>query len=235
MRTVKQLFIILITILVSHMGWSNDIQPVNQLATHLTLSVLDKASEPRLWNGNILFTQKPTGNTRMVGIAFENENYKKIHLFKRNEKGVFFYLYPLSSDENDLQYRIIENGLWKPDPTNPNTETDSWGTEISRISLTDKKYNYLQSPQIIEPNVVQFSFRAEPGQTVYLCGDFNNYDPFFTPMIEKEQGVYSVSLKLLAGKHHYYYIYKGQKLTDPLNHLQEISTKGQTLSVVIIE
>jgi len=231
MKGIKQLFITAL-LFIGLTAWGADMTGINEISKHLTLSVLQNPGKPRLWEGNILFTQKPEGNVRMVGIAFGHEDYQKIHLFQRNEKGLFFYLLPQGHLDKDLEYRIIINGLWMADPHNQRKKIDQWGTVISYFPLETARSGFLVSPSVEDQGWTTFSYRAPPGSRVYLSGDFNRFDPFLTPLEEVEPGVFQVRLRLLPGEHYYYFVYKGQRLTDPLNKEKISTAKGQILSVL---
>lgn len=63
---------------------------------------------------------------------------------------------------------------------------------------------------------VTFTYRAEPGSSVYLAGSFNNWDPDAKPMVDKKKvGVYSASVMLAPGSYEYKFVIDGTWCADP--------------------
>lgn len=63
---------------------------------------------------------------------------------------------------------------------------------------------------------VSFSVRAEPGKTVYLSGSFNQWNPAGKKMLDKKnEGVYTVSVKLAPGVYEYKFVIDGTWCADP--------------------
>ena len=63
---------------------------------------------------------------------------------------------------------------------------------------------------------VSFSVRAEPGKTVYLAGSFNQWNPTGKKMLDKKnEGLYTVSVKLAPGVYEYKFVIDGTWCADP--------------------
>ncbi len=63
---------------------------------------------------------------------------------------------------------------------------------------------------------VTFTYRAEPGLTVYLAGCFNNWDPTAKQMVDsKNTGVYTVTLMLAPDSYEYKFVIDGTWCADP--------------------
>lgn len=52
---------------------------------------------------------------------------------------------------------------------------------------------------------VTFTFRCNTPRQVYLVGDFNDWNPVATPMVEVESGVWVVTIKVAPGQHEFRY------------------------------
>jgi len=63
---------------------------------------------------------------------------------------------------------------------------------------------------------VTFTFRADAGKQVFLSGSFLNWDPAGKPMADKKnEGVYTVSIKLAPGRYEYKFVVDGVWCADP--------------------
>ncbi|MBP2681776.1 MAG: isoamylase N-domain protein [Candidatus Krumholzibacteriota bacterium] len=69
--------------------------------------------------------------------------------------------------------------------------------------------------RIVEDEVV-FSVRAPAGASVFLVGDFNNWNPTYEQM-EEVDGRFEVRLYLLSGKYRYKFVVNGNWTADPDN------------------
>ena len=86
---------------------------------------------PVITDDYIIFTADP--KNRYVGIAFDFEDYQIIHPYKlqcsTDEDGNktpqhLFYCYERTHKISEIKYRIVIDGLWTTDPTNPEKEYD---------------------------------------------------------------------------------------------------------------
>ncbi|MBP5319683.1 MAG: isoamylase early set domain-containing protein [Kiritimatiellae bacterium] len=63
---------------------------------------------------------------------------------------------------------------------------------------------------------VTFSVRADVGSTVYLAGDFNDWDPTVKPMTDKKgDGLFTTTVSLPPGDHQYKFVINGTWCADP--------------------
>ena len=96
------------------------------------VSQISEVGQPYLTGNYVVFTQPK--DARYVAIAFEHEDFKQIHTFKikklydynDEESGsFFFYVMELPKNLQQVKYRLIIDGLWTTDPTNPEKIYDS--------------------------------------------------------------------------------------------------------------
>ncbi|MFQ3621451.1 MAG: hypothetical protein SNJ78_10980 [Spirochaetales bacterium] len=203
---------------------------------HSKIVLMQEATAPHVYAGNIFFSYKPTRPVRYVAVAFAHEDFRKQHIFQRNDKGVFFLAYPIPSGLTYVEYRYIIDGLWTIDPLNPLFSQDLQGITLSRFEFPpDSRLSSLKSPVIYpkEQRVV-FTFTYEPGQTVYVTGSFSRWDPFLYPMQEVRPGVYTLSLRLLPGTYFYTFYTEGRRIIDPLNPEWRKSPEGHQASLFIM-
>ena len=92
-------------------------------------ATIRSVSEPYLKGDYVIFTQK--NDARYIGIAFDFEQYRTIHKFQikqfRDEEyevedSIYFYILKLPKNVQELNYRLVVDGLWTTDPENPITE-----------------------------------------------------------------------------------------------------------------
>ena len=65
---------------------------------------------------------------------------------------------------------------------------------------------------------VTFTFHADKGKSVFVAGEFNQWNPTATKMAYKEkEGIYAATLKLDAGTYQYKFVIDGTWCADPEN------------------
>jgi 1,4-alpha-glucan branching enzyme len=208
---------------------------VEETRQHIKIVETIEASAPHIFDDTIFFSYKPKESVRYVGIAFAHENFREIHIFQRNEKGVLFYFYPLPEGIRGVDYRFVIDGLWTTDPANPQRMRSNSGLFLSR-------YEFPESAAVVRPKspfprddgTVEFNLEAPPGKAIYLSGSFNGWDPYMYRLAEVRPGLYSLNLRLLPGT--YYYIFRGdgKKYLDPLNPNRGHDPEGYEISVLNI-
>lgn len=83
---------------------------------------------------------------------------------------------------------------------------------------------------------VTFAVRAEPGSSVAISGDFNNWSPEGKKMTDKTgEGLYKVTLSLAPGAYEYKFIIDGAWQIDRENKDWVQNTLGTLNSVLRVE
>ncbi|MDR2742951.1 MAG: isoamylase [Treponema sp.] len=208
--------------------------------------------KPEIVDDGVLFTA-PSGN-RSIGIAFAHEGFAKIYWFQKimkirddpeaadpkkgnedlyRDSGILFHAYPLPKDRRELEYRLIIDGLWTVDPLNPLRRMDERsGIYRSVVILpeTPRIPTAFDGP----PGTLSFTYRAPPGETITVAGDFNGWDPFMYELRETAPEFYSLVLPLPPGTYHYVFHHRGQRFPDPNNTAKVYSSKGETVSEAVV-
>ena len=219
------------------------------LNIHRRVSGLTSSGPPEVIDGHVLLTFDGATEARYVAAAFAHEDFTRLHSFNlvrntvRNPEDpndtatarVFALAYPIPEDSEQLEYRIIVDGLWRTDPTNPQTIRDRNGVTLSVFELPERPPASIETPRVGDGGRVEFIFAPEPGGgvrsiagqlvdlpdvrglSVYVAGDFNNWDPFMHRLRETEPGVYRLSIPVSPGRHHYYLVVEGRRILDPRN------------------
>ncbi|MDC7223877.1 MAG: glycoside hydrolase [Spirochaetales bacterium] len=202
---------------------------IDDYRLHLKITEMEEARKPEVYFDQIIFTYESAEPVRHVGIAFAHENFREIHTYQRNGKGVFFFLLSWPYVEH-IDYRLIVDGIWMTDPACPTVIPGSNGVELTRFTVGRERADEKISPQLEEDNQVTCRYWGDEGETVYLAGDFNNWDPYMFPMKESSPGLYEISLFLSGGTYHYCYYVNGESSTDPLNERVAINLFGEEVS-----
>jgi hypothetical protein len=217
---------------------------IESIDLHLEITSLREASAPRLIEGDkVLFTYLPSSTgiagprrTRYVGIAFEHENFSTVHVFAKNAHGVFFFLYPLTSDgqSRTLRYRYVVDGLWLADPENPVRTEDVGGIAVSSITVTTSRPDRGELPRIEGNNRVLFVYRGDEGGAVYVAGSFSNWDPYMHRLREVAPGEYRARLRLPPATYAYYFVVDGRRVLDEFNPDRAYDRDGNAASRLVV-
>jgi hypothetical protein len=214
---------------------------------------LDGPGAPVLYEDAVIFTA-PSSHRR-VGVAFAHEGFSKVYWFRRllvpqdplgapippgkkqpdpyRDSGIFFYVYQVSEELRELEYRLIIDGLWVTDPANELSRKDRVsGLRYSVVSLPPQ--DPVPGPLKGPPGTLHFSFRGPTGETVTVAGSFNGWDPFMYELVENPAGVYSLSLPLPPGKYQYVFFHRGERVLDPYNGSRAYSREGKAVSEIEI-
>lgn len=225
------------------------------------LLTLTQPIAPVVIDGQVIFTLPST--YRRAGVAFAHENWAKIHWFRRlelpvddvapfvekskkprqfyHDSGIMFTVYAPPPDTAVLEYRLIADGLWIADPSNNESRLNtSSGVKNSLVYLDPVPDSYpAKEAEPAKPaendGRVRFRYNAEPGSTVYLTGNFNNWDPFMYEMREESPGAYSLALGLPPGTYHYVFFDRGTFHSDLSNPERIYLLDGRTASVLNVK
>jgi hypothetical protein len=208
---------------------------------------------PVIYEDYVIFTAP--SDLRRVGVAFAHEDFAGIYWFRQLllhqdplnapippgqktpdpyiDSGILFHVYQVPLNVNELEYRLVINGLWTTDPLNSRTRRDPvTGLMLSVISVPVRQAR--QHPLNGLPDGLDFTFRGPPGEIVTVAGNFNGWDPFMYQLKENPEGVYSIRIPLPPGIYHYVFYHRGQRYTDPYNPRRIYARDGSSASVVEI-
>ena len=205
----------------------------NPLTLEIAVKRISSSQPPRMVDDVLVLSYKPEQPVRFVGARFEHEAWKVLHSYAVNERGVFVLDYPVPEGVREIRYRIVVDGLWMPDPANPVTEADGAGASFSVYRLESEPVRTVINPKAGPDGALTFVFRGDPGRRVSIVGDFNNWDPFMDPLDETAPGYYSVSLRVPAGEHWYYFFIDGRRVLDRFNAQTGVDPDGGTLSFFV--
>jgi hypothetical protein len=206
----------------------------NATSLYIYVQDIEQAGPPEVYDDSIIFTYQTKEHVYFVGARFAHENYRILHYYTKNSRGLFVLVLPLPEDVSVLKYRIVVDGVWAADPFNPQLEEDELGVKYSLFVLHKKLPRYIISPEILANHMVKFNLKAETGSHVFIAGDFNNWDPFTYKLTEVTPGFYTITLKLYPGRHHYYFLVNGRRVIDPYNTEVNRDMDGLKVSSFIV-
>ncbi len=102
--------------------------------------------------------------------------------------------------------------------------------------MTVKPAAQKETKPVVAKKAVTFTIHAEKGKSVYVAGQFNNWDPTAKEMTYKaKEGVYATTLKLTPGKYEYKYVIDGAWCADPENVEAVPNDQGTFNSVITVK
>lgn len=83
---------------------------------------------------------------------------------------------------------------------------------------------------------VTFTVHADKGKSVYLAGEFNDWDPAAKKMAYKARsGIYAATIKLAPGSYQYKFVIDGTWCADPENADAVANDQGTFNSVITVK
>ena len=222
-----------------------------ELIDHLL--TLPGPSAPVIHENFVIFSA--SSDFRRVGVAFAHENFSNVHWFRQllvsqdrlnapippgqrypdpfRDSGILFHVYQVPEHINELEYRLVVNGLWTVDPFNSNTRRDPVsGLALSVLPVPARPLN--PNPLRGLPVGLNFSFNGPPGEIVTVAGNFNGWDPFMYELKEHPAGVYSIMIPLPPGTYQYVFFNRGERFVDPYNPRRAYSRDWGAASEIIV-
>ena len=201
---------------------------------------LEKPAAPIVTDNYIIFTA--SSKARFTGIAFDFEDYKKIHPFQirkttdaenKETNSVMFFLLERPKKISTIKYRLVIDGLWTTDPQNPLTEYESSsGISLSKIEIKETLPEVTSKK---EKDFVKFVYRGKSGQKIRLGGTFTNWDSWIYELEESEPGFYQLSIPLTTGTYYYNYYLGMNAIVDKTNPQRAFTKDGRISSVIVVQ
>jgi 1,4-alpha-glucan branching enzyme len=82
---------------------------------------------------------------------------------------------------------------------------------------------------------VQFEYNNNDASSVFLLGDFNDWNQKKHEMKKNDDGIYRKTLKLSPGTYEYKFIVDGQWKRDPLKELAPMNSFGTMNNVIHVD
>jgi hypothetical protein len=196
----------------------------------MTVQGIKAEREPAMVGDVLILTLRPDHPCHFVGARFQHEGWKVLHPYNRNGNGIYVLDFPVPEGVRDVGYRVVVDGQWMADPTNPRSVTDAAGVECSLFTLEREPARPVVSPRREADGSVTFTFTGTPARRVTLVGDFNNWDPVMDALDETAPGTYAITMRLPPGPHWYYFSTEGRVLLDRYNAAAGLDPDGLRVS-----
>jgi hypothetical protein len=106
---------------------------------------------------------------------------------------------------------------------------------VEQKITTQQKIEAFYGVKQVDDQIV-FAARFEGAKKVLIAGDFNNWSPMSTPMVNGEtNGLWITKLPLFPGRYRYRFIVDGRWTTDPANTHVEANQFGELNNVVEVK
>ncbi len=210
---------------------------LDSIGLDIALQGFETAGPPRFVEDVLVFTYRPEKEegdrdrpVHFVGIRFAHEGYSVLHPYQRNEKGVFVFDCMVPEGIREMRYRIVVDGQWMSDPSNPLSESDVFGNRISLFAIERELSRPPSNPSVTADGRLAFEYRGQAGKRVSLAGDFNGWDPFINFLEEISPGIYRISIRATPGRHFYYFFCDGRRILDRFNPENASDPDGNTVN-----
>ncbi len=241
----KIFFFLLFVISFNVFAADKSIKPTTQkdIADYALSKIIDDIEQPcapYVRDGYLIFTADKSA--RFVGIAFDYENFRIIHPFKRlshyeTDDGkpvdsVLFYITAYPKNLEKVSYKLVIDGLWTTDPLNKERYFDKSTNSMLSIIEVEKLAPVTEKQ---DNGYVRFVYYGESGQKIRLGGTFNNWDSYMYELAEVSPGIYEIDLPLPPGTY-YYNFYNGiNALIDVKNSDRVYTVDGRVASLLKVE
>lgn len=184
---------------------------------------------PQQAAGGIIFRYHIPGAANVLVAGDWSDWSPAVRLSPGKSPGYFEGIVPLFK-QGKYRYKLIVDGIWQHDPSNPQREYDLSGDEISWFRITTTVPHYTVSPEKTGHNLWTFHYRDPLASHVALVGSFNRYNPYEAIMERDAEGVWTITVQVLPGLHHYCFVVDGVWKTDP-EHIEKSQNRtGQSFS-----
>lgn len=192
----------------------------------IDLHAIRVANPPLVTEEGILFTYRPEkGMPKYAMVSGDFDNWRSAHMMIKNEYGIFAYLHA-KTDERGIvlrkgiyRYRYLVDGIWMNDPLSDKLVYDSKGTALSAFEMKKPLIVALRNPLHLGGNDYLFYYRNERAKSVYIVGDFNNWNSYSHPMQKNLAGLWEVEIDIPPGRYAYRFIIDGNYKNDPLGRV----------------
>ena len=134
----KLFFTICILFFAIFIIFPQEILAYNDISLQLKALDLKEADSPEIFNDYLIFSYQVDIPIRYIGIRFEHEDYKNLHVYSRNENDVYYLIYLIPEECATLKYRMVIDGLWITDKYNDLSVKDELtGIEFSVVELLE--------------------------------------------------------------------------------------------------
>jgi len=246
-------FFLLLTLIFSFIPASAEAENWESYEVIERLLTMSGPGTPEIYKDFVIFTAE--SSLRKVGISFAHENFAHTYWFRQLlvpqdllnapippgkkvpdpyiNSGIQFHVLEVPENVQEVEYRLVINGLWTTDPNNSLTRRDQVsGLTLSVVRMPPRPVKL--DPLKGLPEGLTFTFKGPPGEIVTVAGSFNGWDPFMYELKESSAGVYTLTLPLLSGTYQYVFFCQGKRFVDLNNPRRSYSRDGKPASEITV-
>ncbi len=182
-------------------------------------------------NGIIFFYR---GDAKTVVVAGDFNDWQPRLLMKKQANGVRTLIWDKRLKAGTYRYKLIVDDIWIADPLNTNFIIDNAGQRVSVFTLKHDFIPHKKFPLYIKGEFYRFQYKDFHARHVSLVGDFNNWNPYATPLEYKGAGIFTIDVKLKPGFHTYCFVADDEWVPDPNNLRQYADETGTIVNVFYV-
>jgi hypothetical protein len=190
-------------------------------------------NSPWILNDAIIFFYKDKANKILVGGDFND--WKPELLMDQKNTNFWQYVWEERLPKGRYKYKLMVDDIWISDPYNSNIIIDDSGQPVSYFELKEDFIPNASYPLWLEKDIFQFKYEDTSAKNISLVGDFNNWNPYSTPLKNFGAGEFSINIRLMPGIHSYCFVVDDEWKADP-NNLNQYSDKvGTIISIIFVK
>jgi 1,4-alpha-glucan branching enzyme len=187
----------------------------------------------RLLSEGILFTLK-SRQAKSVMIAGNFSGWKT-HRMTRSKNGIWYYYLLADNDIYEIKYKFMIDGIWTPDPVNPDRVDDGAGSYVSLTTPMRINEGKQLSYKIIDKGSIEFRIYRPDARFVSIVGDFNHWNPENDILNKGRDGIWRLKKRLPPGVYRYKYIIDGLWSPDIYNSKSGSDISGEICSIIEVK
>jgi 1,4-alpha-glucan branching enzyme len=189
-------------------------------------------NSPILMRDNIVFFFQ--GKANRVLVAGDFNDWKPDLLMQKQSSNVWKAVWDTRLSKGKHTYKLLVDDIWISDPNNTNTEMDESGQTVSYFELKEDFIPFPRSPLWLKGDTYRFRYESPKAKSVYLVGDFNNWNPYNIMMTNNGSDEFFITVRLKPGLRSYCFVVDGEWRPDPDNLNQYSDEVGNIVSIVNI-
>jgi 1,4-alpha-glucan branching enzyme len=190
------------------------------------------SGQSTLCEDGILFTYRSRG-ARSVRIAGSFNNWSAVRM-ERSDSGIWYYFLPAGNSNRDVTYKYLVDGIWTPDPLNPDRVDDRMGSYLSVTAPVAKAEGKHVTWRKIG-SAVEFRIYRPEASFISLVGDFNHWNPEDDLLTRGQDGIWRLRKRLFPGLYRYKFIVDGEWVPDTYNSRSGSDSNGTVCSLIEIK
>ena len=229
--TIQLFFLVFITIPLfsSQTEFISKELEYDQLAKNMDFWV----NSPLVLQEEILFYYK--GYARKILIAGDFNNWKPEFLMQLKDTNFWQFSWSDRLKKGSYRYKLVIDDIWTFDPYNTNFIMDESGQKLSVLKLEEDFIPHIKFPLWLDKDIYLFKYEDKHAKTISLVGNFNNWNPYSHPLVNKGGGEFEIKMRLKPGLYMYSFVIDGDWKADYNNLNQYRDSVGNIVSILYVK